>query len=351
MVIPRTERGTACGTQRPVRIEELDTRTRERCQRLPEQRRKEQVRLTGAYHVGRESQSAHDIYAVTERAGYTLLRRTHDMRRRMAVKVEADNLRTRSPVTQHTFGTVAEGQHHNAVRTNGGRGGKVVHGGIIERLLHHIAAYPRIHYARTVDAEQDAVARPSGRMVHMHERIDTRLRVGLRRIDNTVHHAARTSRRGHLARLQNIQREGVVWLVTRTIRYRGTFRYAEQLLRCGIGLGLRTDRRPGLGDHLMRNAVPVGHEVGTTLLGKVPQYLLRQAAHARREVSRQPIGYIVSGQHKLVDVREQLGFVALDPRQLRGREVSGRVERRAKTVVAAYAFESLRSPRHASRTR
>ena len=271
------------------------------------------------------------------------------MRRRMAVKVEADNLCARRTVAQHTFGTVAEGQHHNAVRTDGGRGGKAVHGGIIERLLHHIAAYPRIHYARTVDAEQDAVARPSGRMVHMHERIDTRLRVGLRRIDNTIHHAARTSRRGHLARLQNIQREGVVWLVARTVRYRCTLRYAEQLFRCGIGLGLRADRRPGLGYHLMRNAVPVGHEVGTTLLGKVPQYLFRQAAHARREVSRQPIGYIVSGQHELVDVREQLGFVALDPRQLRGREVSGRVERMAKTVVAAYAFESLGSDLHGTR--
>ena len=110
----------------------------------------------------------------------------------------------------------------------------------------------------------------------MHERIDTRLRVGLRRIDNTIHHAARTSRRGHLARLQNIQREGVVWLVTRTIRYWCTF-FQTKFFSCRFTYyTLYRESRNNISQNALIEAKVIKQEFSRLFLVEVPHHTFRK---------------------------------------------------------------------------
>lgn len=99
----------------------------------------------------------------------------------------------------------------------------------------------------------------------------------------------------------------------------------------------------------MRNAIVISHEIGTPLLPEVPEDLFRQAADTRREVPRKTVGNIVTRQQKLVNTCEEFRFVALDPRQFRGREVPRRVERMAQTEIASDRLQRLGSDPHGPR--
>ena len=178
-------------------------------------------------------------------------------------------------------------------------------------------------------------------MVDVYEGVHAREGVGTARVDHAVDHAARAARGGHLARLQHVEREGVVGLVTRAVGDGRAGRDAEALLGPGVGAGLDADGGAGAGQHRVGDAVVVGHEVGAALLGEVPENLLREAAHGGRDVAREAEGDVVAREHHLVDAGEEFGFVAADPGQLRGGEVARRVEQVLQAAFAAEGLERL----------
>ena len=303
--------------------------------------REEEVGRSGADDGGVEPQRTHQVQAVAEREGDALLRGAQQVGRGVAVEVEAVDAGTRAAVAQHMLGAVAEGDHQQAVRPDGDALGQAVHRGVVERLLRDVAAHPRVHDARAVDAEQDAVAGLLGAVVDVYEGVHAREGVGTARVDHAVDHAARAARGGHLARLQHVEREGVVGLVTRVVGDGRAGRDAEALLGPGVGAGLDADGGAGAGQHRVGDAVVVGHEVGAALLGEVPENLLREAAHGGRDVAREAEGDVVAREHHLVDAGEEFGFVAADPGQLRGGEVARRVEQVLQAAFAAEGFECL----------
>ena len=76
---------------------------------------------------------------------------------------------------------------------------------IVERLLRDVAAYPRVHDARAVDAEQNAVTGIAGRVIDVDEGVHARLRVGLAFVRDAVYHAARAACCGDFARLHDVE--------------------------------------------------------------------------------------------------------------------------------------------------
>lgn len=74
------------------------------------------------------------------------------------------------------FGSVAEGNDQHSFGACRDACGQPVHLRVVERLLRDIAAYPRIHDARAVDAEQNAVTGIAGRVIDVDEGIHARLR-------------------------------------------------------------------------------------------------------------------------------------------------------------------------------
>lgn len=316
---PAPRRGCA---QRAVGIEQFDAGARERRERLPEKRREEQVCCACADDVGAHSQPAHDVDAVAEGVGDALLRGAQDVRRGVAVEVQPDDSGSGTAVAEHPFGSVAERYDQHSFGACRHACGQPVHLRVVERLLRDIAAYPRIHDARAVDAEQNAVTGIAGRVIDVDEGIHARLRVGLAFVRDAVYHAARAARRGDFARLHDVERKGVVGLVPGAVGDRGTCGDAQQPFGRFVRAGLRADRDAGFGDRLLRNAVPSGHEVGPPFLFEVPEYLLRKAADGGGHASRKAVGDVVAGEHEFVYLREYAGFVAPYPRQFRRSEVA-----------------------------
>ena len=77
--------------------------------------------------------------------------------------------------------------------------------------------YPGIEDTRSVDAEQDTQAGLLGGVVDMSKGVDARLRIVVHVAQHAIYHARRTSSGGNLARIQHVQRQGIVGLVSTTI--------------------------------------------------------------------------------------------------------------------------------------
>ena len=90
----------------------------------------------------------------------------------MAVKVEADNLRTRRTVAQHTFGTVAERQDADTGASDRRLGGKNIHVTVRNAFGSNGAFHPRVEDTRTVDAQKYTEAGLFRRVIDVRKGID-----------------------------------------------------------------------------------------------------------------------------------------------------------------------------------
>ena len=132
-----------------------------------------------------KSEILHYVDAVTEGKRYSLLYGTQDMGLAVTHEVYACKFRAYAAVCEHTLGTVSEGQHEEAVSSDGSCGRELVHLGI-RQLGSYVLVRPGVHDAGTVDTEQHAHPR-LGRVGHMQEGVDPRLGVGLGNVGDAVY--------------------------------------------------------------------------------------------------------------------------------------------------------------------
>ena len=100
---------------------------------------------------------------------------------------------------------------------------------------------PGVHNAGAVDAQKNTQAGCVGGVVDVQEGVNARLRVSLRHIGNAVNHAAGAARCGDFARVEHVEREGVVRLVAGAVADRSALRDAQKVLRLLVRCGLEAD--------------------------------------------------------------------------------------------------------------
>ena len=136
----------------------------------------------------------------------------------MLVEVHAMNAASRLAVLEHALCAVAEGDDAHALAADGHTVGKCVHVGIGDALRCDGAAHPCVEYAGAVDAEEHAQTVQVGSIVHVCEGIHAALHIVVDFAEHTVDHARGACCRGNLARVEHIERECVVGLVSGTVR-------------------------------------------------------------------------------------------------------------------------------------
>ncbi len=159
-------------------------------------------------------------------------------------------------------------------------------------------------------------------MVDVQEWIHTRQHIRLWGVDHTIDYTTCASRCSDLTCIHNIEREGVVWLVSCAIRDWCTLFYTQFLSYKATCHRLHTYRRGYIGEHLHRDTIIVGNKLSDTLLLEVPKDSLRETRVSCRHHTRQFIGDIISRQHSLIYRLKELWLIALHPRQFRGCEVT-----------------------------
>ena len=82
-----------------------------------------------------------------------------------------------------------------------------------------VLSQPAIEYTRTVDTKQYTVGRFVGAVVHMHKSVHARPGIERVLVGDALDHSGGSRRRCGFSGLENVQGKGIVWLITRAIRY------------------------------------------------------------------------------------------------------------------------------------
>ena len=181
----------------------------------------------GLEHIGQarmnlihfQAHLLHNLNAVLEGKDDAFLRRPHQMRLAVPVKIESVHAAPGLPVLQHALRSVAERQDAHALAADRDLGGQLVHLRVAEPR-HYIAAHPGIEDARPVDAQQHAQSRIRGRMVHVRKGVHAGQRVILNLADNAVHHPRGTCCRSNFSRVEYVEAQRIIGLIPGAVGYR-----------------------------------------------------------------------------------------------------------------------------------
>ena len=259
----------------------------------------------------------------------------------MDVEVQSEDMAAGLPVAQHALGPVAEGQDADAVAADRDHGCDLVHLRIVEIFGADIAPHPGVEDAGTIDAEQDAQAVLLRGMVDVGEGVDPGLRIIVHLPGYAVYDAGRAGGRGDLSRLEDIEGQGVVGLVSGAVGDRGTFGEAQFFGGGAADPALLGERGYDVGEDVPAEAEFIQQEIRHASFLEVPEHALGQAAHGRAGRSAEFQGDVVARQHDLVDAFVQARLILLDPGQLGGGEIAGRVEQVGQAAFFSEMPESL----------
>ena len=185
-------------------------------------------------------------------------------------------------------------------------------------------------------------------MVHVRKTVDAREGVVRHTADYAVHYAGGAGRRGNLSRVEYVETERVIGLVSGPVRDGDSFRESQGLGRLAGERALHP--KSGLSKRQHGLVKPKILQKGSAglILFKVPENSFRQAAHGGAHRVREPHGNIVSGQHHFPDAAVHLGLVLLYPGQLGGRKVAGRVQKVPQAVLLSQGLEGFLSVRNST---
>ena len=249
-------------------------------------------------------------------------------------------------VAEHALGSVAEGEHAHAVGADRYRSGLFVHRFVAQRAAQQVLSKPAVEDARAVQAQQNAVAAPLGRVVDVHERVDARLGIVARRVVHGVDDARGAGRRGRLARMQHPQREGVVRLITGPVGDRRAGSKAQRRGRFPRQLTLSAEGGHQTRHERMVDPQMVQQPEGGLFFQEVPEDPFRKARDGGGRLAGHAKGHIVARKQPLVGPTVDVRLVFKHPAQLGGRKVAGTVEQVAQAAFLPQLLESAFADRH-----
>ena len=163
----------------------------------------------------------HNFHTITEGEHDTLLGCTNQMSLRMFIEVHTINRASNLFVLQNALSTITKRNNSYAFTTDRRLCSQVVHL-CIANLRSNVTMSPSIQNTRTINTKQNTQASLVCRMIHVSKSVYTRLWVIINITQNAVNHTRCSSCCCYLTRIQYVQRQGIVRLVTTTISNRCT---------------------------------------------------------------------------------------------------------------------------------
>ena len=154
-----------------------------------------------------------------------------------------------------------------------------------------------------------------------------------------VHHAGRAGRRGNLARVEHIERQGVIGLVAGPVRYRRA-RLQAQFFRdvffqaALFGKGGDDFRKEGL-----RKAKGIQQFLRRSILLEIPENPFREPAHGGAGLAGHFRCHPIARQQDAINLREHFGLVLLDPGQFGGRKIARAVQQVLQAPFRSQLFK------------
>ena len=180
----------------------------------------------------------------------------------------------------------------------------------------------------------------------MCEGIHAALRIVVHIAEHTVYYTRCTCGTCDFTRIEYVEADSIVRLIAGTVRDRRTLLQSEFISSSLANYALDRECRSDVGNHALIKSEVIEQELGRLLGCKVPHHTLRKTADGSLHLTGKLHGKIVAWKHNLINLVEELRFVLLHPRQLRGSKVTRRVEQVAQAEVFAQVTESLLAIRY-----
>ena len=183
----------------------------------------------------------------------------------------------------------------------------------------------------------------------MSKGVHTTLWVIVHVTQHTIYHTRCTSSSSYLTRIQHVQRQCVVRLVTTSICNRSTGLQSHLCSSLSTYHALLSKCRNDISYQRTVKSIVIHQEVSHLVVLEIPEHSLRQTADGSVSHTTQSHGDIVTRQHYLIYFTIQFWLIFLYPSQLGCSKVTWRVQQMTQTLVSAQVLESLLTIRHSTR--
>ena len=185
-------------------------------------------------------------------------------------------------------------------------------------------------------------------MVDMSECVNSRLRVVIHIPQHTIDHTWCSSRGSNLTRIQHIQRQGIIGLVTATIGDRCACLQSQFLGSSLRNNTLLAECWNDISNKRTVKTIEVQQELSHVIVLEVPEHTFWQTAHRSIGCSWKAQCQIVTRQHHLIYFIIQVSLVLLNPCQFCCGEVTWRVQQVRQALIATQLLKSLLAIRNST---
>ena len=195
--------------------------------------------------------------------------------------------------------------------------------------------YPSIQNTCTIYTEQHSQAVEFRCIVDMCEGIDTTLWIVIDITEYTIDNSGSTCGTGNLTRIEHIQADSIIRLVTCTVRDWSSLLQTQFLGSSLADYALYRESRNDVGNHILIETEIIKQELGRLLCLEVPHHTLRKSADSSLSLTGKFHCQIITWEHNLIYLIEKLRFILLDPCQFRSGKVTWRIEQITQAEILA----------------
>ena len=191
----------------------------------------------------------------------------------MLIEVQTIDRTTNLLVLQYALSTISEWNHCHALATNGHTSSQIVHLGIAD-LRCDITMSPSIQNTSTINTKQHSQTSLVCCMIHMCKSIYTALWIVVHITKYTINHTRCTCSCSNLTRIQHIQRERIVWLVTTSIGDRSTSFQTHLSSSFSTYYALLCKGWNDISNQRMIESIVIHQEVSHLIILEIPEHTL-----------------------------------------------------------------------------
>ena len=267
----------------------------------------------------------HDFHTIAEAEHDTFLCSSYDMRTIMLGKAQSTDRTAYFTILQYALCSISERNNLHAIAANRHTGSQIVHI-CIAYIWRDVTMYPSIQNTCTIYTEQHSQAVEFRCIVDMCEGIDTTLWIVIDITEHTIDNSGSTCGTGNLTRIEHIQADSIIRLVTCTVRDWSSLLQTQFLGSSLADYALYRESRNDVGNHILIETEIIKQELGWFLCLEVPHHTLRKSADSSLSLTGKFHCQIITWEHNLIYLIEKLRLILLDPCQFGSGKVTWRIE-------------------------
>ena len=250
----------------------------------------------------------------------------------MQVKINSTYRASCLFIFQHTLRPVAKRKNTYSGTADRSLCRQPVHITVRNTFGSHITFHPRIQYTGTIDTQQHSQTGLLGSMIYMGKSIHPGFRIIIHLTVHAIYHSRCSCRRSNLSRIEHIERQSIIRLVSGAIGYRNSLFQAQFFGSPCIYTPLLAKSRFDISYQRTVESIIIHQEARDIICLKIPEHPFGQTGHRGTNIPRQFHSDIIAGQHYFINTFVYSRLILFNPCQFGSGKIPRRVQQMRKTL-------------------